>query len=73
MVTLYSTGCPKCNILEGRLTKDNIEFSISDDVDKLMEMGFQTAPILQINDEYIDFVEAMNRLKALENGEGTLE
>ena len=73
MITLYSTGCPKCNILERRLTNDKINFTISDDIDKLIEMGFQNAPILQINDQFIEYGEAMKRLKAYEVGEGALE
>lgn len=73
MITLYSTGCPKCNILERRLTNDNIEFEISNDIDKLIDMGFQNAPVLQINDQFIVFEDAMKRLKAYEAGKGTLE
>jgi len=73
MIILYSTGCPKCNILERRLTNDNIEFEISNDIDKLIDMGFQNAPVLQINDQFIVFEDAMKRLKAYEAGKGTLE
>lgn len=73
MITLYSTGCPKCNILERRLTNDKIDFTIIDDIDKLIEMGFQNAPILQINDQFIEYSEAMKRLKAYEAGEGAFE
>lgn len=73
MITLYSTGCPKCNILERRLTNDNIEFEISNDIDKLIDMGFQNAPVLQINDQFIVFEDAMKRLKAYEAGKGALE
>ena len=73
MITLYSTGCPKCNILERRLTNDNIEFEIINDIDKLIDMGFQNAPVLQINDQFIVFEDAMKRLKAYEAGKGTLE
>ena len=73
MITLYSTNCPKCNILERRLNKNNIEFTISNDIDKLIEMGFQNAPILQIGDQYYDYVDSMDKLKAYEAGEGVLE
>lgn len=73
MIILYSTGCPKCNILERRLTNDNIEFEISNDIDKLIDMGFQNAPVLQINDQFIVFEDAMKKLKAYEAGKGTLE
>lgn len=70
MVILYSTGCPKCNILEKRLTADKIDFKISDDIEILIEKGFQSAPVLQINDKYLDFATAMRKLKDYERGEG---
>lgn len=68
MVVLYSTGCPKCNVLEGRLKKNNINFKVSYNIDKLIEMGFQSAPILKVNDNYFDFGRAMNMLKSYERG-----
>ena len=70
MIILYSTGCPKCNILERRLTNDKIEFSITDNVDKLIDMGFQNAPVLQIGDNFIDYTNAMKLLKVYEDVEG---
>lgn len=73
MITLYSTGCPKCEVLKKRLTNDGIKFHISDNVDKLVEMGFMNAPILQIGDNYYEFPDAMKKLKAYENGGGAIE
>lgn len=73
MITLYSTGCPKCNILERRLTNDKIEFTVSNDIDKLVEMGFQNAPILQIDDNFIDYASAMKLLKVYEDIERATE
>lgn len=70
MVTLYSTGCPKCQVLEKKLTKDGIEFSISDDIDELIEKGFMSAPILKVNDKFLEFKDAINWLK---NKEGQNE
>ena len=73
MITLYSTGCPNCNILRRRLTNDKIEFIVSNDIDKLVEMGFQNAPILQIDDNFIDYVGAMKLLKVYEDVERATE
>ena len=73
MVILYSTGCPKCNLLEKRLTANNIDYKISDDVEILIEKGFQSAPVLQINDQFIEYGEAMKRLKAYETSGGAFE
>lgn len=77
MITLYSTGCPKCQVLEKRLKKNNLDFTISDDVDFLIEKGFQSAPILGVGTLLFDFNSAMKLLKMYENGEeiigGTIE
>lgn len=61
-VTLYSTHCPRCNVLEKKLTSANINFEYIDDfdVDKLSEeSGIQSAPVLKVNDTYMDFSEAV--------------
>jgi glutaredoxin len=63
MITLYSTGCPKCQVLEKKLNKDGIEFTISNDIDSLIEKGFMSAPVLRVDDEYLEFKDAVNWLK----------
>ena len=67
IITLYSTGCPKCQILEKRLKKNNIDFVISNDVDVLIEKGFQSAPIMAVGKLFYDYSSAMNLLKKYEN------
>lgn len=73
MIILYTIGCVNCDKLEERLRKNNIDFDISRDVDRLIEMGYKNAPILQINDNYYEFVDAMKMLGKLEQGKGVLE
>lgn len=63
MITLYSTGCPKCQVLEKKLIKDGIEFSISDDIDELIEKGLMSAPILKVDDKFLEFKDAIDWLK----------
>lgn len=63
MITLYSTGCSKCQVLEKKLYNDGIEFNISNDIDTLIEKGFMTAPILKVDDNYLEFKEAIDWLK----------
>lgn len=55
MVKLYSTHCPKCNLLEKQLLKQNIEFEVIDDKDVMIAKGFQSAPKLEINGEILDY------------------
>lgn len=63
MITLYSTGCPKCQVLEKKMLNDGIDFNISDDVNTLIEKGFMTAPILKVDNNYYEFKEAIDWLK----------
>ena len=61
-VVLYTTGCPKCKILEKKLEQKNIDYEIFDDVDKMLEMGFQSVPLLEVDKKVMDFVEAVKWL-----------
>lgn len=58
MITLYSTGCPKCKILEQKLSLKNIEYNIVDDVNIMLSKGFTSAPMLEIDGIAFDFPDA---------------
>lgn len=58
-ITLYTTHCPKCTILEKKLTDKNIKFEIVDDLNIMIEKGFLTAPMLEVNEEILDFGNAV--------------
>jgi len=62
-VVLYSTGCPKCRVLEKKLNTDEIEYSISDDINVLVEKGFQSAPVLDVDGDFLEFKDAVNWIK----------
>lgn len=59
MITLFSTGCPRCNVLHKKLDATNIDYSVSNDINEVMEQGFTSAPILKVNDNYMDFGQAV--------------
>ena len=59
MNILYSTNCPKCNVLESKLKSKNIEFEICTDVDLMLSKGIQQAPYLEVDDELMDFSKAI--------------
>lgn len=54
-VILYSTNCPKCKILETKLNKKGISYSIVTDVNMMLEKGFTQAPVLEVNGEVKEF------------------
>jgi glutaredoxin len=58
-ITLYSTHCPKCTVLEKKLTNKGIDFEVCDD-EKIMESyGFTTLPMLQVDTNLMDFSTAI--------------
>ena len=59
---LYSTGCPKCKVLEKKMESKNMDFVIETNIDPLIEMGFMSVPVLynKSKNEYLNFTEAVN-------------
>ena len=69
IVTLYSTNCPKCKVLETKLRQLGVEFTVVTDTDKVsaigQENGIMSAPILQVDSECMDFTRAIKYLKEI--------
>ena len=66
MLTLYSTGCPKCKVLKMKLEQKGIEFTECNDTDKMQELGISTVPMLQVDDgEIMNFTSAVAYVNAL--------
>lgn len=59
IVTLFSTHCPKCRVLETKLKQKNIEFSTIDNVDEMLSKGIKSAPYLEVDNELMDFNTAV--------------
>lgn len=64
-IILYSTNCPKCKQLERKLNSLNIEFEITNDIQKLIDLGFRSAPVLQIDDKFYEFSAAWKKAEEL--------
>lgn len=65
-VTLYSTNCPKCNILEKKLNEKAIAFDVVTDPDAIIEKGFLSAPLLEVDGEVMDFSKGFAWVSSLE-------
>ncbi len=57
-VLLYTTHCPQCMVLEKKLQAAGIKYSISEDIQKMLELGFKAAPVLVIDGNPYLFREA---------------
>ena len=61
-VVLYTTGCPQCRVLEKKLDESGIKYNVVTDVDEMIKMGFNTAPILKVDSEVMNSQQAFNWL-----------
>ena len=57
-ITLYTTHCPMCNILENLLDKKGLSYDVVTDINLMIEKGFKAAPILEVDDKVYTFAEA---------------
>ena len=62
MINLYSTGCPKCNVLKKKLDNEHIDYNLltgDDDIQKLISKGYMAAPMLEVNGSFYTFEQAV--------------
>lgn len=62
-VILYSTGCPKCNVLKKKLLEKDIDYSEYTSVDGMVAMGINEVPILSVDGQMMSFAEAVNWMR----------
>ena len=60
MIILYSTNCPRCEILKEKLQKKNIKFEECNNIEEMVKLGISTVPILKVDNKYFNFKEANN-------------
>lgn len=57
-ITLYTTHCPMCNILENLLERKDLSYEVVDDINVMIEKGFTAAPVLQVDDIIYNYPQA---------------
>ena len=63
---LYTTGCPKCRILEKKLHDKGVDFDICDDREKMAGLGIVSVPVLKLEDgSMLDYFSAVKCVNAL--------
>lgn len=58
-MTVYSTGCPKCNVLKAKLKQKGIEYTECQDIAKMQEMGFESLPVMEVDGKLYTFERAV--------------
>ena len=59
-VILYTTHCPKCEILKAKLNEKNIEYKEIDNVELMKDMGMTVVPMLVVRGELLEFKAAID-------------
>lgn len=68
MIVLYTTNCPRCNVLEKKLDNKNIKYTKEQDIHKMLELGIENTPMLQIDkDTLFSFKEAVDWINSMED------
>lgn len=58
MITLYTTHCPKCHVLETKLTQKQIEYEEVTDIKVMRGLGILSVPVLSVDGTMMQFADA---------------
>ena len=64
-LTLYSTHCPQCKVLQAKLDQAGLEYKLVEDQDVMIEKGFMSAPILEVDGAVLNFSKAIQWIKEM--------
>ena len=66
-VKMYTTHCPKCNVMERKLKEANIEFEEIEDNAEVLRVatsgGFTMAPLLEVDGRVMDFKDGIDWIR----------
>lgn len=58
-IILYSTHCPKCEVLKKKLAEKEITYTENNSVDEMLALGITEVPVLGIDGELKNFSAAV--------------
>lgn len=62
-VTMFTSHCPKCEILKTILINSDISFTEDENLKEVIEAGFQSLPVLKVDNEYYQYFDAVKLIK----------
>lgn len=62
-ITLFSTDCPKCMVLESKLKSKGIDFEVNKNVDEMLALGMKEAPALHVTYNFSEAIKWVNGYK----------
>ena len=64
-IVLFSTKCPRCNVLEKKLQQKNISYEEINDVEIMEKKGYLSVPVLEVDDKSMNFKQAVDWINTL--------
>ena len=64
-VVLYSTHCPRCNVLEKKLQQKEVNYDEVNDTSIMEQKGYLSVPVLEVDGKSMDFKEAVDWINTL--------
>ena len=64
-ITLYSTGCPRCDVLKKKLYDKSVRFQEECSVEKMLELVITQVPVLRVNDQMLSFTDAVKWVNSM--------
>ena len=65
-IVLFSTKCPRCNVLEKKLQQKNISYEEVNNIEIMEEKGFLSVPVLEVDGTSMDFKVANDWINSQE-------
>lgn len=59
MIKLYTTACPKCEVLKSKLDAKGIQHETIKGAKAIQELGYMSAPLLEVDGEVLEFGDAV--------------
>ena len=57
MIILFSTGCPRCKILEKKMEDNNISYTKNDNIEEMLSLGIEEVPVVKLeNGQLLNFM-----------------
>ena len=64
-VVLYSTHCPRCNVLEKKLQQKEVDYDEVNDTSIMEQKGYLSVTVLEVDGKSMDFKEAVDWINTL--------
>lgn len=58
-IVMYSTGCPRCNILKKKLDEKKINYTEVNDVEEMTKLGINKVPVLEVDGAKYSYADAI--------------